>query len=82
MAEVSAGGHGGQLNPVALEILSNTVSAVTDQMAATLQRSARSTFVKAAADFGTGLVAPSGRVFAHPSATRICTPGCSVWTNP
>ena len=71
MAEVSAGGHGGKLNPVALEILSNTVSAVTDQMAATLQRSARSTFVKEAADFGTGLVDPSGRVFAYPPSASV-----------
>ena len=73
MAKVSAGGRGavGRLDPVTLEILSNKTSAATDQMAATLQRSARSTFVKEAADFGTGLVDPSGRVFAYPSSASV-----------
>ena len=73
MAEVRGAGRGRieRFNPIALEILSNKVSAATDQMAATLQRSARSTFVKEAADFGTGLVDPSGRVFAYPSSASV-----------
>ena len=60
-----------QLDPVLLEILANKVVAASEEMASTLQRTARTLFVKEAADFACALVGVDGRVFAHPWASGV-----------
>lgn len=45
-------------DPVLLEILLHKLTAITEEMAITLQRSARTTYVKEAGDFGTALPRP------------------------
>src|SRR5882672_9203677 len=53
-----------------LEILSRKLAAITDEMYFSVQRAARSSYVKEAADFATALLDPEGEVFAYPpSAT-------------
>ena len=59
------------LDPVLLEILHNKVQAAADQMGTTLQRTARTMFVKEAADFATALVGLDGKLFAHPRASGV-----------
>ena len=60
-----------KLDPVTLEILHNKVQAAADQMGATLQRTARTLFVKEAADFATALVGLDGKLFAHPRSNGV-----------
>ncbi|MEM0906930.1 MAG: hydantoinase B/oxoprolinase family protein [Pseudomonadota bacterium] len=60
-----------RLDPVLLEIVQTQVQAVTEEMAITLARTARSTYVKDAADFATALVNPSGKFFAYPAAMGV-----------
>ncbi|MEM1268379.1 MAG: hydantoinase B/oxoprolinase family protein, partial [Pseudomonadota bacterium] len=55
------------LDPVSLEILQTQMQAVTEEMAITLARTARSTYVKDAADFATALANPMGKFFAYPA---------------
>lgn len=59
------------LDPVLLEILKNQVQAVTEEMAITLARTARSTYVKDAADFATGLANLAGKFFAYPDRMGV-----------
>ncbi len=59
------------LDPVLLEILSHKLQAVTEEMAITLARTARSTYVKDAADFATALATPAGKFFAYPAALGV-----------
>ncbi|MEM8665528.1 MAG: hydantoinase B/oxoprolinase family protein, partial [Pseudomonadota bacterium] len=59
------------LDPVLLEILSHKLQAVTEEMAITLARTARSTYVKDAADFATALATPGGKFFAYPAALGV-----------
>ena len=59
------------LDPVLLEILHHKVRAATEEMAITLARTARSTYVKDAADFATGLATPAGKFFAYPEAMGV-----------
>jgi len=59
-----------QLDPVTLEVMSRKLAAITDEMYFSVQRAARSSYVKEAADFATALLDPQGDVFAYPpSAT-------------
>jgi N-methylhydantoinase B len=58
-------------DPVQLEIFSHKVTAITEEMAITLQRSARTTYVKEAGDFGCALAMPSGRFFAYPRVLGV-----------
>ncbi len=59
-----------QLDSVALEVMSRKLQAITDEMYFAVQRAARSSYVKEAADFATALLDPAGDVFAYPpSAT-------------
>jgi N-methylhydantoinase B len=60
-----------QLDPVLLEILANKAASVADEMSATLQRASRSTFVKEAADFCTGIVDRNGQIFAYPPSASV-----------
>ena len=60
-----------RLDPVLLEILQNKVQAVAEEMAITLARTARSTYVKDAADFATALANTDGKFFAYPEAMGV-----------
>lgn len=54
-----------------LEILARKVSAVADEMALTLKRTARSAFVKEGGDFGVGVADLAGDIFAWPSDSTV-----------
>ncbi len=59
-----------ELDPVAFEVMSRKLAAITDEMYFSVQRAARSSYVKEAADFAVALLDPAGDVFAYPpSAT-------------
>lgn len=60
-----------KLDPVLVEILFHKVTAVAEEMAITLQRTARTTYVKEAGDFGTALATPAGRFFAYPKVLGV-----------
>ncbi|SFZ83370.1 N-methylhydantoinase B [Devosia enhydra] len=60
-----------KLDPVLVEILMHKLTAITEEMAITLQRSARTTYVKEAGDFGTALATPEGRFFAYPAVMGV-----------
>ena len=55
-----------KLDPVLLEILRNKLTAVTEEMGITLQRTGRTLYVKETADFGTAIATPGGKFFAFP----------------
>ena len=57
-----------KLDPVLLEILATKVVAATEEMANALQRTARTLFVKEAADYACALLGVDGRVIAYPPA--------------
>ena len=54
------------LDPVLVEILRAKLTAVTEEMGITLQRTGRTLYVKETADFGTALANPAGKFFAFP----------------
>ena len=56
-----------KLDPVLVEIFFHKFTAITEEMAITLQRTARTTYVKEAGDFGTSIATPEGRLFAYPT---------------
>lgn len=58
-------------DPVLLEILQTQMQAVTEEMAITLARTARSTYVKDAADFATALANKDGKFFAYPASMGV-----------
>lgn len=59
-----------RLDPIKLEIIAKKFSAVLDEMYFAIQRASRSSYVKEAADFSTGVLDPQGNIFAYPpSAT-------------
>lgn len=60
-----------RLDPVLLEILSHKVRAATEEMAITLHRTARTTYVKEASDFGTALATPEGKFFGYPESIGV-----------
>ncbi len=60
-----------RLDPIQVEIFFHKFSAITEEMAITLQRTARTTYVKEAGDFGTSIATPEGRLFAYPTALGV-----------
>ncbi|WP_210485646.1 hydantoinase B/oxoprolinase family protein [Microvirga antarctica] len=60
-----------KLDPILIEIFLHKVTAITEEMAITLQRTARTTYVKEAGDFGTALATPAGRFFAYPKVLGV-----------
>jgi N-methylhydantoinase B len=60
-----------QLDPVTLEILGRKVTAATEGMGHTLQRTGRTLYVKEASDFGTALAGLDGRFFGYPRAIGV-----------
>ena len=59
-----------RLDSVDLEVMSRKLQAITDEIYFAVQRAARSSYVKEAADFATALLDLAGDVFAYPpSAT-------------
>lgn len=58
-------------DPVQTEIFFHKVTAITEEMAITLQRSARTTYVKEAGDYGCALATPQGRFFAYPKVLGV-----------
>ncbi len=60
-----------KLDPILVEIFFHKLTAVTEEMAITLQRTARTTYVKEAGDFGTALATPEGRFFAYPKVMGV-----------
>ena len=65
-----------KLDPITLEILANKVVAATEEMANTLQRTARTLFVKEAADYACTLMGRDGLVMAYPPAS-----GATIFIN-
>ncbi|MEM8550952.1 MAG: hydantoinase B/oxoprolinase family protein [Pseudomonadota bacterium] len=59
------------LDPILLEIIGQKVRAVTEEMGIALSRTARTTYVREAADFGTALATPEGKFFAYPAALGV-----------
>jgi N-methylhydantoinase B len=58
-----------RVDPVLLEVMYHKLKATTEEMGIALGRSARSSYVKEANDFGTGLCNGSGKLFAFPLTT-------------
>lgn len=59
------------LDPILLEVLYHQLKATTEEMGIALGRTARSTYVKEAADFGTALCGLDGKFFAYPATTGV-----------
>jgi N-methylhydantoinase B len=59
------------MDPILQEILLHKFTAITEEMAITLQRSARTTYVKEAGDFGTALATPDGHFFCYPAVMGV-----------
>ena len=59
------------LDPVLLEVIYHQLKAATEEMGIALGRTARSTYVKEAADFGTALCGLDGKFFAYPATTGV-----------
>ena len=57
-------------DPIRLELMKNAFAAVADEMAATVIRTARSSVIKEAMDFSTGLLDPQGNLVAQ----GLCLP--------
>ncbi|MBW8708787.1 MAG: hydantoinase B/oxoprolinase family protein [Alphaproteobacteria bacterium] len=57
-------------DPIRLELMKNAFAAVADEMAATVIRTARSSVIKEAMDFSTGLLDPQGNLIAQ----GLCLP--------
>ena len=60
-----------KLDPILVEIFFHKVTAIAEEMAITLQRTARTTYVKEAGDFGTALATPDGHFFAYPKVLGV-----------
>lgn len=60
-----------KLDPVTLEILGNKVTALTEEMCLTLQRTGRTLYVKETADFACALAGLDGRFFAYPRGIGV-----------
>src|SRR5438067_7938155 len=57
-------------DPIRLELMKNAFAAIADEMAATVIRTARSSVIKEAMDFSTGLLDPEGNLIAQ----GLCLP--------
>ena len=60
-----------EIDPVTLEILGHQFRAVAEEMGIALSRTARTTYVREAADFGTALATPNGKFFGYPEALGV-----------
>ncbi|EHD21753.1 MULTISPECIES: hydantoinase B/oxoprolinase family protein [Brenneria] len=60
-----------KLDPVTLEILNNKLTALTEEMCHTLQRTGRTLYVKETADFCCALADRDGRFFAYPRGIGV-----------
>ncbi|MEO0654656.1 MAG: hydantoinase B/oxoprolinase family protein [Pseudomonadota bacterium] len=60
-----------EIDPVTLEILGHQFRAVAEEMGIALSRTARTTYVREAADFGTALATPKGKFFGYPEALGV-----------
>lgn len=60
-----------KLDRILVEIFFHKVTAITEEMAITLQRTARTTYVKEAGDYGCALATPEGRFFAYPKVLGV-----------
>lgn len=58
-------------DPVLLEILSNTLTSVTDEIGFTIKRIAHSLYIREADDFTSALVNIDGKVFAYPGRVGV-----------
>ncbi len=58
-------------DPILLEVLLHKFKAVAEEMAITLQRTARTTYVKEAGDYGCAVATPEGRFFAYPDTLGV-----------
>lgn len=70
MKDAATTPHGG-IDPVTLEILGHQFRAVAEEMGIALSRTARTTYVREAADFGTALATPAGKFFGYPAALGV-----------
>ena len=59
------------IDPITLEILGHQFRATAEEMAIALSRTARTTYVREAADFGTALATPAGKFFGYPAALGV-----------
>ena len=59
-----------KFDPIRLELMKNAFAAIADEMAATVVRTARSSVIKEAMDFSTGLLDPAGNLVAQ----GLCLP--------
>ena len=59
-------------DPIKIELLKNALTAIADEMAVTVVRTARSFVIKEALDFSTGLMDAEGALIARVCACR-CT---------
>jgi len=59
-----------KIDPIRLELMKNAFAAIADEMAATVVRTARSSVIKEAMDFSTGLLDPVGNLVAQ----GLCLP--------
>jgi len=60
-----------KIDPVTLEIIGHQFGAVAEEMGIALSRTARTTYVREAADFGTALATPAGKFFGYPAALGV-----------
>jgi N-methylhydantoinase B len=60
-----------KLDPILVEIFFHKVTAIAEEMAIVLQRTARTTYVKEAGDYGTALATRAGRFFAYPKVLGV-----------
>ena len=58
-------------DPVVLEILSNTLTSITDEIGFTIKRIAHSLYIREADDFTSALVTTEGKVFAYPARVGV-----------
>ena len=59
------------IDPTTLEVLSHQFRAAAEEMGIALSRTARTTYVREAADFGTALATPAGKFFGYPAALGV-----------
>jgi N-methylhydantoinase B len=60
-----------EIDPVTLEIFGHQFRAAAEEMGIALSRTARTTYVREAADFGTALATPKGKFFGYPTALGV-----------
>ncbi len=58
-------------DPIELAIFNNILGAIAEEMCATVERTAYTTFVKETHDFGAGIATPDGWFFAYPRKSGV-----------